>query len=195
MSAEETSTRFRVEGMDCASCANKIDTAVRRLPGVEDVSVSVVAGTLTLGHKGADLAQVQQKVTDLGYRISALTGATPKPTVKAHDHDHGDHDHDHDPKDKKTDALEGLHGHDHAIEDGPWWKTAKAQLTIFCGVAVAAAFVLARFLPQWHNELFILAMLVGLLPIFRRARIGMMNGSPFSIETLMTVAAVGAVFI
>jgi len=39
MSAEETTTRFRVEGMDCAGCASKIDTAVRRLPGVEDVSV------------------------------------------------------------------------------------------------------------------------------------------------------------
>ena len=198
MSAEETSTRFRVEGMDCASCANKIDTAVRRLPGVEDVSVSVVAGTLTLGHKGADLAQVQKKVTDLGYRISPLTGAAPKASKPHdhgdHDHDH-DHDHNHDHDDKNPDALEGMHGHDHAAEDGPWWKTAKAQLTIVCGIAVAAAFALERFFPQWHNELFILAMLVGLLPIFRRARMGMMNGSPFSIETLMTVAAVGAVFI
>jgi len=32
-------TRFRVEGMDCASCASKVDTAVRRMPGIEDVSV------------------------------------------------------------------------------------------------------------------------------------------------------------
>jgi Cd2+/Zn2+-exporting ATPase len=32
-------TRYRVEGMDCASCASKIDTAVRRMPGVEDVNV------------------------------------------------------------------------------------------------------------------------------------------------------------
>ncbi len=39
-------TRFRVEGMDCASCASKIDTAVRRMPGVADVSVSVTAGTM-----------------------------------------------------------------------------------------------------------------------------------------------------
>ena len=78
MSAEETSTRFRVEGMDCASCASKIDTAVRRLPGVAEVSVSVVAGTMTVGHRGADLDQVQQKVSDLGYRIAPLTGAAPK---------------------------------------------------------------------------------------------------------------------
>lgn len=30
--------------MDCASCGSKIDTAVRRMSGVEDVSVSVAAG-------------------------------------------------------------------------------------------------------------------------------------------------------
>lgn len=193
MSAEETNTRFRVDGMDCASCANKIDTAVRRLPGVEDVSVSVVAGTMTVGHSGADLAQVQKKVTDLGYRIAPLTGAASKPAVSPHAHDHGDHDHDHDHE--KPDALAGMHGHDHAPEDGPWWNTAKARLTIFTALAVAAAFALELFMPGWHTAVFILAMLVGLVPIARRAFQGAINGSPFSIETLMTVAAVGAVFI
>src|SRR5574339_1213755 len=78
MSANETSVRFRVEGMDCASCAAKIDTAIRRLPGVEDVSVSVVAGTMTVGHSGADLDLVARKVTDLGYRIAPLVGAAPR---------------------------------------------------------------------------------------------------------------------
>lgn len=39
-------TRYRVAGMDCAACASKVDIAVRRLPGVEDVSVSVSAGTM-----------------------------------------------------------------------------------------------------------------------------------------------------
>ncbi|MBN9138734.1 MAG: heavy-metal-associated domain-containing protein, partial [Phyllobacterium sp.] len=48
MTAAPTQTRFRVEGMDCASCAAKIDTAVRRLPGVADISVSVTAGTMTV---------------------------------------------------------------------------------------------------------------------------------------------------
>ncbi|MFA6031334.1 MAG: cation transporter [Myxococcota bacterium] len=41
MAASAAQTRYRVEGMDCAACATKIDTAVRRIPGVEDVSVSV----------------------------------------------------------------------------------------------------------------------------------------------------------
>ncbi|RCW77719.1 heavy-metal-associated domain-containing protein [Phyllobacterium bourgognense] len=52
MMAASTKARFRVEGMDCASCACKIDTAVRRLPGIADVSVSVSAGTMTINHDG-----------------------------------------------------------------------------------------------------------------------------------------------
>ena len=44
----EAVTRFRVEGMDCASCAAKIDTAVRRFAGVSDVSVSVTAGSMAI---------------------------------------------------------------------------------------------------------------------------------------------------
>ncbi|PXA99209.1 cadmium-translocating P-type ATPase [Nostoc sp. 3335mG] len=171
--------------MDCAGCASKIDAAVRRLPGITDVSVSVVAGTMTITHEDTDLALVENKVADLGYAIAPLTGRNPAPAGdKAHARDHD-----------TPDALAGMHGHDHATDDRPWWQTAKAQLTLVCGLAVAAAFALERFLPEWHNELFILAMLVGLIPIARRAMQGARNGSPFSIETLMTVAAVGAVFI
>ena len=43
-------SRYRVEGMDCASCAQKIETAVRRIEGVDDVSISVPAGTMTVSH-------------------------------------------------------------------------------------------------------------------------------------------------
>ncbi len=51
--SEGNQMRFRVGGMDCASCAGKIETAVRRMPGVEDVSVSVTAGTLLVSHDGS----------------------------------------------------------------------------------------------------------------------------------------------
>lgn len=95
----------------------------------------------------------------------------------------------------QIDALEGMHGHDHGPQDGPWWKTSKARLTIGCGIALAAAFVLAQVFPQTQPWGFIIAMAVGLIPIARRALSGAMNGSPFTIETLMAVAAVGAVII
>jgi Zn2+/Cd2+-exporting ATPase len=46
--AQNAKVRLRVEGMDCASCATKIENALRRMPGVSDVIVSVPAGTAVL---------------------------------------------------------------------------------------------------------------------------------------------------
>ncbi len=183
-------TRFRVEGMDCASCAAKIDTAVRRLPDVTDVAVSVVAGTMTVTHgEGADLDELSRKVGSLGYK------AMPAGQGADAGDDHGDHAHEHDHDHDHGDALAGMHGHDHGPQDGPWWKGAKARLTIVCAVALGIAFAAAQFFPQTQPWGFIVAMAVGLIPIARRAVFGAMNGSPFTIETLMTVAAVGAVLI
>ncbi|WP_249693781.1 heavy metal translocating P-type ATPase [Stappia sp. WLB 29] len=195
MSASQRLTRFRVDGMDCASCAAKIDRAVRRLPEISDVRVSVVAGTMTVAHgEGTDLADVARKVDSLGYRTSLLAREPASGTLGesarddaaccgGHDHDQPDHGHDHG------------HQHHHAQIDGPWWRSPKARLTILCAVALAAAFAVAHVFPQTAFWSFTLAMAVGLVPIARRALAGAMNGSPFSIETLMTVAAAGAVVI
>lgn len=208
MSAAERQTRFRVEGMDCASCAAKIDTAVRRLDDVTDVKVSVVAGTMTVTHgERADIDAVARKVGSLGYRTtpasakdaSSGSGATHRHGPECtHEHAGGDHDHQHDHAPDgagQPNALAGMHGHDHGPSEGPWWKTSKAQLTILCGMALAVAFGLAQLFPQTQPWGFIVAMAVGLVPIARRALFGALNGSPFTIETLMTVAAVGAVII
>jgi len=218
MTREQRQTRYRVAGMDCASCAAKIDTAVRRMPGIEDVKVSVVAGTMTTTDNGsADLDAVRSKVESLGYKASKVGDSgleSQERLVPANDHDdscqdddhHHHHDHDRDDHShrhedrtgapgRSTEAPTGTHGHDHGPLDGPWWKTSKAQLTIVCALALGAAFLAGQMLPQTQPWGFIIAMFVGLIPIARRAYMGAINGSPFSIETLMTVAAIGAVII
>jgi len=190
-------TRFRVAGMDCASCAAKIDTAVRRMPDVTDVKVSVVAGTMTVTHGSkADIDEVARKVTTLGYKTAPIGSAGQKLLVGTPELARGPAGAEqYDNSSNTPDALEGMHGHDHGPQDGPWWKTPKAQLTIMCGLALAVAFGLSQFFPQTQPWGFIVAMAVGLVPIARRALLGAMNGSPFTIETLMTIAAAGAVFI
>jgi Cd2+/Zn2+-exporting ATPase len=198
MSAAERVTKFRVEGMDCASCATKIETALRRLPNVSDVKVSVVAGTMAVTHDNdADIAAMARKADGLGYRATLLAGQKPsasEPRINHecdHDHAHPRNSHD----EPRPDALATLHGHDHGPNEGPWWKTRKARLTILCGIALAMAFALAQIFPQTQPYGFIVAMTVGLVPIARRAAVGAVNGSPFTIETLMSVAAIGAVLI
>ena len=177
-----TETRFRVEGMDCAACAAKIDTAVRRLAGVEEVSISVTAGTMAVRHaEDSDLGALARQVTGLGYALRSLDAAAA-PHAHHHDHDHG-HDHDHD------------HDHHHDPVEGPWWRAAKARLTLASGAALILATGLAHLLPALAPFLFVAAMLVGLVPIARRAVMAARAGSPFTIESLMTIAAIGAVLI
>lgn len=234
MTSTTQQSRYRVEGMDCASCASKIDTAVRRLPGVEDVSVSVTAGTMTVKHQeDATLAPaITKRVTGLGYKVTALSQASGSVTKAdesanacgcGHDHDHhGHHSHDHEEHDhahdhahhdhgkgahqhkhaghdhgatKEEPAVAGLHGHDHGPTSGPWWKSSKGRLTIASGAALAVAWAIGKMVPELDIWIFSAAMLVGLIPIARRAFMAAMVGTPFSIEMLMTIAAVGAVII
>ncbi|MGO7543620.1 heavy metal translocating P-type ATPase [Rhizobium ruizarguesonis] len=224
----ESETRYRVGGMDCAACATKIDTAVRRVAGVADVSVSVMAGTMTVRHDGSsDLKVIEKKVTGLGYSVAPLAGsAAPAHTQGSqhrhdhghdcgdhagHDHDHAVHDHeghdhtgrshdhashDHDhPHDHGEKEIEGLHGHDHAPMAGPWWQSRKGRLTILSGAALVVAYTVGHLVPAIASYAFIVAMLIGLVPIARRAVMAAFSGTPFSIEMLMTIAAVGAVII
>jgi Zn2+/Cd2+-exporting ATPase len=163
MQMEVRSTRYRVTGMDCASCAAKIETAVRRINGVGDVAVSVTNGTLVVSHgDGFAASQVTRQVKGLGYGIA----------------DEGDR------------ALNKP-----CADSDRWWSNGKAVLTLACGGALAVAFAAVQVFPRAEYALFLAALAVGLVPIAYRALTAARFGTPFSIEMLMTIAAIGAVFI
>jgi len=171
--------KYRIGGMDCAACVAKIENAVGRLPGVGAVNISLANGTMTLVPAGEIAAgSVEKQVRILGYQIAPYGAASPQSVEHGHScnasHDHA--------------------GHGQAI-DGPWHQSPKARLTIACAVAVGLAYGLGQALPAWGDWLFLAAMLVGLVPIAQRAFAAARTGTPFSIETLMTIAAVGAIFI
>jgi Co/Zn/Cd efflux system component len=56
--------RYRVTGMDCSSCATKIDTAARKVAGVKM--------TLKVEDEKAQLPAVERAVTDLGYQLARV---------------------------------------------------------------------------------------------------------------------------
>ncbi|WP_224703060.1 heavy metal translocating P-type ATPase [Devosia aquimaris] len=196
--SQQTQTRYRVGGMDCAACAGKIETAVRRIPGVTDASASATAGTLRVDHTDVAFTTVEAALRPLGYTLAPAD--TARSTAHhAPDHDHAGHDHtghDHAAHDH------GDHDHEHGQPDnhfdlgtGPWWQTPKARLALACGLALLAAYGVGLVAPVVGHWAFLVALWVGLVPIGRRAMAGAMAGTPFSIETLMTIAAVGAVII
>ena len=161
--------RLQVAGMDCAACAAKIENAVVRMPGVKHVQVSVSSGSVTVEHDQAiDREAICRQIAALGY--------VPESQPKVQD--------------------SGSGGDDRAASSRRmWWRSEKVILTAACATALASAFLLGKLVPAVEHRAFLAAMLVGLVPIAWRAVTAALNGTVFSIETLMSVAAVGAVII
>ncbi|MFC3182350.1 heavy metal translocating P-type ATPase [Cypionkella sinensis] len=172
------SHEWQITGMDCAACARKIQTAVERLPGVSGVDITLLSEhlRLDLAPQTTAPAQIERAVQSLGYQISATT------TAKTDDYDsHGDHE---------------PHSHADLPTDVRWYHTAKARLVLFSGVLLAAAQIAKWTVLADHAAWgFILACLIGLLPVARKALAALRAGMPFTIEMLMTIAATGALVI
>ncbi len=186
MAGAPRSLRLGVEGMDCASCATKIENALQRMPGVGDVTVSVHRGTVTVSHDGkAENEKIQNQISDLGYRITRVEELAAKGA--GHETDDG----------TLPASYDQLHSHVDGAgsSNQAWWRTRKGMLTIACGLALASAFLLGKLFPATERWAFLFAMMVGLVPIAKRALSAARAGTPFSIEMLMSVAAVGAVII
>ncbi len=185
---------WRVEGMDCASCVVKVRTAVERLPGVAGVEVNLMAERLTVQRTAAGIAPetVEQQMKALGYKATRHLPPTP-----VHDHDHHAHN-----TTAPADGSHASHMHAHSeVEEAeeragvPWWKTGKARLVALLGGLVAAAWSLGHVFPAEAYWFYLAATLIAVVPFGRRAVTLALAGTPFSIETLMVTAALGAVVI
>jgi Zn2+/Cd2+-exporting ATPase len=166
----ENALKLRVEGMDCGACALKIETALKRLPGVSEVNVNYGLQTLTLAFDEDRTSRrtIEARIKALGYAPGASSGEPA--------------------------SVPRMSG-SREPSDGPWWRSRKGKLVIGIGALLAAAFVVSRLDPAISRWAYIAAAVVGLVPFIQRAVAGARSGTPFSIETLMSIAAVGAVAI
>jgi Zn2+/Cd2+-exporting ATPase len=161
--------RMRVEGMDCSACAIKVENALKRLPGVSDINMNYSTETLSmrLDENRISREVVEGKIRALGYTPKSLSGAVSgAPDTAAED--------------------------EQAIGDQPWWKTRKGRMVLVSGGFLALAFAISIARSEFSLWAYGAAALIGLVPLARRAFAGALSGTPFSIETLMTVAAAGA---
>lgn len=163
---------MRIEGMDCASCVSKIETALARMPGIVSVHVNFATETLTLElarDSVIETSHIEKTISNLGFSISS------------HRHE------------SNTSAL---HTAAESTESDPhWWQTKKGRQVIALGALMAAAYVIAYLMPTHGHWIFAFAVLAGVFPFARKALALALSGSPFSIEMLMSVAAIGALFI
>jgi len=79
--------RYRVTGMDCASCAAKIEKVVRSA-GVENPKVSTASQILTLDIAQDDdrLGDVEQMVAQAGYRLDRISTSSEGPSEATQSH-------------------------------------------------------------------------------------------------------------
>ncbi|MFC1491405.1 heavy metal translocating P-type ATPase [Nitrospinota bacterium] len=77
-----SSLRIKVEGMHCASCATKIESALARTPGVVKATVSLGTQTAEIDYfpGEASLEAIKEAVTSTGYKVAEPKAAKPEGT-------------------------------------------------------------------------------------------------------------------
>jgi len=75
--AQVTQRTLEVSGMDCSSCADTVEKALRHMEGVEDVRVDVVGGRVSVRYAEGKLARgdLEAAITRVGYRVKDDSGA------------------------------------------------------------------------------------------------------------------------
>ena len=197
-SDNEITCDWTVSGMDCGSCATKIKDAVARLPGVTGVEVGIMSERLRLtldeGRTGRD--KIEKTVRALGYGI--VSRVAKQEPAEAHDQDQNGTGRSQAVSKATDDSGHGSPGHVHddpADRGKRWYQTAKGKLVIFTALLLVAAWGVELIVPEVGNWAFVAACLIGVAPVARRAFAALRMGQPFTIESLMTIAAIGALFI
>ncbi|WP_068190389.1 heavy metal translocating P-type ATPase [Reyranella sp.] len=161
-----TVLKLRIQGMDCAACATKIENALQRLPGVSDIAVSYSQESLSLlvDEDRTSRVSIEGRIRALGF--TPVSGDAAANTIAG--------------ERKPAQA---------------WWRTPRGRLVIGTGALLVLAYAVSHIEPSWSAWPYIAATVIGLIPIVRRAVAGATMGTPFSIETLMSIAATGALII
>lgn len=163
---EQNSRRhsWQVLGMDCPSCARKIETAVSRVSGVQQARVLFATEKLVVDlAPGLSPDPVTAAVLAAGFQLKGGVQNTAR---------------------SEPGSSPLMH------------RVSNLLVKYWQPLSLAGLMGGAALLPsQIGQPLFTLATLWGLWPISRKAWALTRSGSPFAIETLMTVAAVGALFL
>lgn len=148
---------WKVTGMDCPSCAKKIENAVTGISGVENARVLFATEKLVVDAQSDVSLRIQDAVQQAGFTLLG-TQATKAESPQA----------------------------SRLKEFGP---------LLLLTTLMVVSWVLDRVNPELGRIAFIATTLVGLAPVAAKALRLIRSGTPFAIETLMSVAAIGALFI
>jgi len=164
-----TRLSWLVTGMDCPSCAGKVEKAVQALPQVTYCRVAFATEKLLVDieqdSNTSTTESIKQQINDavvnVGFKLQQV-GKKPA-----------------DSEESSSLAL-SLRENWHAV-------------TLVCAIVIAA--ILTQFNSDASQWLFTFASVFGVIPVINRAIKLARSGTPFAIETLMSVATVGALIL
>lgn len=148
--------RWQIAGMDCPSCARKIESAVQQLAQVRTARVIFASEKLLVDADQDIRPAIEQAVKNVGFTLTA---------------------------------------NDPQSQPAPQRRWQENAGLLLLALLMLASWLLSQVSPVWGDRLFVMATLIGLAPIAFSAWKLLRGGSPFSIETLMTLAATGALVI
>jgi Cd2+/Zn2+-exporting ATPase len=163
------SRTYNIGNMDCAGCAREVETGVGKLPGVQSVSVNFATGKMALtGDVPLDVLRARVEALGKTLDMSDATAAPASP------------------------PRGGVIGFWHYLRG-----KHDSQLALI-GAALILLTLLATLLglpASFAAPLYTLAMLITLYPIARSGLTTLWINREFNINLLMTIAAVGAIFL
>ncbi|MFI4884732.1 MAG: heavy metal translocating P-type ATPase [Steroidobacterales bacterium] len=164
--------RAKITGMDCGSCALTIEDGLRQLPGVLRVAVDFTTETLEV-EGGVARGAVENRLRQLGYGL-ATAGEPARP-----------------------EAAPGRSG---AAALRFFVTQPHQRLALVAGAACLLASIMARLAPAAAVDVLLRLVLIATValvgaPIFIKGARALLYSRRVNIDLLMTLAAIGALFI
>ncbi|WP_126148360.1 heavy metal translocating P-type ATPase [Synechococcus elongatus] len=163
-----TSQKIQITGMDCGSCAGKIEAALGRLPGISEVSVSVATGYMSVSYDQGQITEltIKEQIQNLGFSVCA--------------DGHHDHHHSHD-----------LHEFDLKAEVIP----VLGVIALLAGGMTFEEFLHQTPFSGGEYIVLIPAYLLSGWSVLKTAAKNILRGQWFDENFLMTIATIGAIAI
>ncbi|WP_218044034.1 heavy metal translocating P-type ATPase [Kiloniella majae] len=182
---------WTISGMDCPSCAKSIEKAIDRLPGIHTARISFARERLNTDFNPNKVSEddIKKIVTGLGYSLSEVSDGSASTAERSSSCCSSSQAQNQTP----TTANSGGTG----VRFGSLYTflSGSAGKVLIAGVALLIAVILAQFNAENARVYYSGAALVGLIPIFLNTIRSIRFGQYFGIQTLMSVAAIGALFL
>mgnify|MGYP005839770731 FL=1 len=162
---QPTALRFRLQGLDCAECAEGLAGLVRGVPGVIEARVDFVAATLTATVEGDGdvIGRISAAVAQAGYTARLETGELGRVPAR---------------RDLWTFLLSQRRG--------------RRTLAAAVGVALGALTSVLPVPPLTSIAFYVLAIVAGGYDVARSALTGLRTTRTLDMNVLMSVAVIGA---